>query len=238
MIAGESGGTSPLGEIWYSEADTPLGPWAYGRKILTHDRYSFYNPKQHPMLSKKKGQILFFEGTYSHLFSGNDTPTPRYDYNQIMYKLDLLNPKLILPVPVYCQRSNSATHTFGTFREHSADHLPFFAFDRSCSNTIALFETSQGRLQPSVLSDNKPHPDRSANQPRFHAFPIESKNVPPAVTLLYEYTHQTKSTYYYSTQPQSPEPDSFNPGTPLCYVWPTHSTFPLHAFFSTSFSDN
>ena len=25
MIAGESGGTSPLGEIWYSEADTPLG---------------------------------------------------------------------------------------------------------------------------------------------------------------------------------------------------------------------
>lgn len=238
MIAGESGGTSPLGEIWYSEADTPLGPWAYGRKILTHDRYSFYNPKQHPMLSKKKGQLLFFEGTYSHLFSGNDTPTPRYDYNQIMYKLDLLDPKLILPVPIYCQRSNSATHTFGTFRKHSADHLPFFAFDRSCSNTVAFFETSQGRLQPLVPSDNKPHPNRSANQPRFHAFPIERKNVPPAVTLLYEYTHQTKSTYYYSTQPQPPEPDGFNPGTPLCYVWPTHSTFPLHAFFSISFSDN
>src|SRR5262249_48634106 len=53
MIAVESGGTSLLGEVWYAEADTPVGPWAYAVKVVTHDRYSFYNPKQHPFFDKE-----------------------------------------------------------------------------------------------------------------------------------------------------------------------------------------
>src|SRR5947209_632238 len=101
MIAVEAGGTSMLGEVWYAEADTPLGPWAYARKIATHDKYSFYNPKQHPEFDKDGGRVIFFEGTYSATFSGNPDPTPRYDYNQVMYKLDLSDPRLNLPVPVY-----------------------------------------------------------------------------------------------------------------------------------------
>jgi hypothetical protein len=96
MIAVESGGTSPLGEVWFAEADTPTGPWVYAKKIVTHDQYSFYNPKQHPQFDKDNGRIIFFEGTYTALFSGNKTPTPRYDYNQIMYKLDLGDPRLVL----------------------------------------------------------------------------------------------------------------------------------------------
>ncbi len=49
MIAVEAWGTtSRLGEIWYAEADTPLGPWVYARKVVSHDRYSCYNPKQDP----------------------------------------------------------------------------------------------------------------------------------------------------------------------------------------------
>src|SRR4028118_1191356 len=83
MIAGELFGTSMLGEVWFAEADTPLGPWAYARKVVTHDKYSFYNPKQHPMLAKQGGRTTFFEGTYTASFSGNTDPTPRYDYNQI-----------------------------------------------------------------------------------------------------------------------------------------------------------
>ena len=74
MIAVESfGSTSFLGEVWYAEADTPLGPWVYARKIVTHDKYSFYNPKQHPMFDKDGGRIIFFEGTYTTTFSGNPT---------------------------------------------------------------------------------------------------------------------------------------------------------------------
>src|SRR5262249_21700471 len=47
MIAVESfGSTSFLGEVWFAEADTPLGPWVFARKIVSHEKYSFYNPKQ------------------------------------------------------------------------------------------------------------------------------------------------------------------------------------------------
>ena len=75
MITVESfGSTSMLGEIWYAEADTPLGPWVYARKVVTHDKYSFYNPKQHPMFDKDGGRIIFFEGTYTTTFSGNHRP--------------------------------------------------------------------------------------------------------------------------------------------------------------------
>ena len=70
-----------------------LGPWVYALKVVTHDRYSFYNPKQHPMFDKEGGRFIFFEGTYTHTFSGNADATPRYDYNQIMYRLDLDDPR-------------------------------------------------------------------------------------------------------------------------------------------------
>jgi hypothetical protein len=92
MIVSEAGGTSYLGETWYAEAESPVGPWKDAVKIVTHERYSFYNPKQHPMFAN--GRYLYFEGTYTHTFSGNPEMTPRYDYNQIMYKLDLDDPRL------------------------------------------------------------------------------------------------------------------------------------------------
>ncbi|GEM_PF-76679 len=101
MIFCEIGGSSFLGEIWYAEADRLLGPWGYARKIVTHDRYSFYNPKHHPMFDREGGRIIYFEGTYTAAFSGNSERTPWYEYNQIMYRLDLTDTRLVLPVPVY-----------------------------------------------------------------------------------------------------------------------------------------
>ncbi|MCS7304110.1 MAG: DUF4185 domain-containing protein [Thermoguttaceae bacterium] len=95
LIGVQQGGNSSfLGEVWYAEADNPVGPWRRAVKIVTHDRYSFYNPVHHDFLDQQGGRIIFFEGTYSHSFSGNPTPTPRYDYNQIMYRLDLADPRL------------------------------------------------------------------------------------------------------------------------------------------------
>lgn len=94
MIGLENFGSSLLGEIWYAEADRPEGPWSPAVKIVTHDKYSFYNPKHHAMLDQRGGQKIYFEGTYTHTFSGNPDPTPRYDYNQIMYMLDLSDRRL------------------------------------------------------------------------------------------------------------------------------------------------
>jgi hypothetical protein len=61
---------------------------------VTHDKYSFYNPTQHAFFDEAGGRVIYFEGTYTHTFSGHPVPTPRYDYNQIMYRLDLSDPRL------------------------------------------------------------------------------------------------------------------------------------------------
>jgi hypothetical protein len=101
MIAVEQyGKPSFLGEVWYAEADKPTGPWRYAVKVASHDRMSFYNPKQHPMFEKDGGKTIYFEGTYTHDFSSNPETTPRYEYNQVMYRLDLSDARVALPRPV------------------------------------------------------------------------------------------------------------------------------------------
>jgi len=83
------GQPSLLGEIWYAESDHPQGPWEDAIKVVTHENYTFYNPRLHPELTNPDSPTLLFEGTYTKEFSGNAVPTPRYDYNQILYRLDL-----------------------------------------------------------------------------------------------------------------------------------------------------
>lgn len=88
------GKPSFLGEIWYAEADSPTGPWQNTVKVVTHSNYTFYNPRLHPELTAADSPVLLFEGTYSALFADHAVPTARYDYNQIMYRLDLDDPRL------------------------------------------------------------------------------------------------------------------------------------------------
>ncbi|MDZ4405829.1 hypothetical protein [Prosthecobacter sp.] len=88
------GKPSVFGELWYAETDAPTGPWGPAVKILTHDNYTFYNPRIHPEFTPDGSPVLFFEGTYTKEFAKHAHPTPRYDYNQILYRLDLDDPKL------------------------------------------------------------------------------------------------------------------------------------------------
>ncbi|MGB7343228.1 MAG: hypothetical protein WBD20_03390 [Pirellulaceae bacterium] len=83
------GKSSQLGEIWYAEADQPTGPWQDAIHVVTHDQYSFYNPQLHPEFTVAGSPILLFEATYTKTFSKTMAPTPRHDYNQILYRLDL-----------------------------------------------------------------------------------------------------------------------------------------------------
>jgi hypothetical protein len=83
------GKPSVFGELWYAEANAPMGPWGPAIKVLTHENYTFYNPRLHPEFTAADSPILLFEGTYTMQFADKPAPTPRYDYNQILYRLDL-----------------------------------------------------------------------------------------------------------------------------------------------------
>jgi hypothetical protein len=89
------GTSSNLGEIWYAEADAPTGPWGSAVKVLSHDNYSFYNPVLHPEFTSGNSPVLIFEGTYTAEFANRPQITPKYNYNQILYRLDLDDSRLL-----------------------------------------------------------------------------------------------------------------------------------------------
>lgn len=103
LIGGEYEGASPLGEIWYAEANAPEGPWKAARKIASHakknENMDLYNPVMHPYFNQKGGQVIYFEGTFTNSFSGTKHQIPLYEYNQLMYRLDLADPRMKLPEP-------------------------------------------------------------------------------------------------------------------------------------------
>lgn len=90
----KGGRPSTFGEVWYAEAPNPTGPWSPAIKVLTHDNYTFYNPRVQSELTAGDSPILLFEGTYTAEFADHAPPTPRWNYNQVMYRLDLDDPKL------------------------------------------------------------------------------------------------------------------------------------------------
>lgn len=83
------GKTSPLGEIWYAEAVSPVGPWGPAVKILSHTNYTFYNPRIHAAWLREDSPVLCFEGTFTREFADRPTAVARHDYNQVLYRLDL-----------------------------------------------------------------------------------------------------------------------------------------------------
>jgi hypothetical protein len=93
------GKPSAFGEIWFAEANSPLGPWNGAVKILSHDNYTFYNPVIQTELTPADAKFILFEGTYTAEFADHAQPTPRYNYNQVLYRLDLDDTKLARPKP-------------------------------------------------------------------------------------------------------------------------------------------
>lgn len=81
------GKSSPLGEIWLSTADSPMGEWSPAVPIVTHTNYTFYNPMIHSEWLRDDQPWIYFEGTYTAEFANKPERTPRYDYNQILYRV-------------------------------------------------------------------------------------------------------------------------------------------------------
>jgi hypothetical protein len=83
------GKDSMLGEVWYSESTALEGPYTQAIQVATHSQQSYYNVCHHPFWDRDGGKTIYFEGTFTSDFSGNPYKTPRYNYNQILYRLDL-----------------------------------------------------------------------------------------------------------------------------------------------------
>ena len=186
-----------LGETWAAAADTPMGPWVWASQVVTHDDYSSYNPRQHPQFDDEDGRVVYFDGTYSHTFSNAQRPTPRYDYNPVMYRLDL--DRLTLPVPVY----GEGLWTRASLPE-GGDRLPpaFFALDRERADTVPLHWTGPDcaprRLEP-----------RGRGELAFWA--LEGGDASPQLAPLH--AHPTPDGgRRYSLDPA--------PGEPVGWVWP------------------
>ena len=210
MVISQSFGSSMLGEIWFAEAARPEGPWVYARKIVTHDDYSFYNPKQHPYFAKDGGRILFFEATYTSTFSGNKHPTPLYDYNQVMYRLQLDDPRLNLPTPIY-ERVDNDGSTWSTVRY--GDAAPrFFALPKPAEGTIPVgWDEATGRLVRLA----------KAADALFHAATDPAALGMDYLLPLQEWTrvHQGQTIYSYGTKPPA-NGEWQRSDKPLGHVWP------------------
>jgi len=216
----EHGGSSSLlGEVWYAEADELTGPWVYAVKVATHDKYTFYNPKLHPHFDQENGRVLFFEGTYTNTFSGNIDQTPRYDYNQMMYKLDLADERTALPAAVYQpikDGNGPPTAEFVTRaqRDKEAKYtVPFFAFDRNVAGSVpVVLEETRARVGPVVKpGDRAPNPG-----PMFYALRVDGV-APRGTALLYEFTGEGGSS---TLALEGAKPAGMKRAErPLCRVW-------------------
>ncbi|HMI90234.1 MAG TPA: hypothetical protein VK509_02670, partial [Polyangiales bacterium] len=225
-IVPQIGGTSShMGEIWYAEGDTPMGPWVYTRKVVTHDDYTFYNPRQHPFFDQQGGRRIYFEGTYVTTFaSAAAEPTPRYDYNQVMYRLDLDDPRLVLPVPIY-QRGTAPFELVtkqALSPEDPALRPAFFAPDRPAPGLIAL-AWSGAACNPRTLLASEPAD--AATPAAFYALPSSTapSELPAGAQPLYAYRAGTGAgagQLAYATESAAPA-DYGRDGDPLAYVWPS-----------------
>lgn len=228
MIAVESfGSTSSLGEVWYSEADTPVGPWVYAKKIVTHDRYSFYNPKQHPAFDQDNGRIIYFEGTYTTTFSGNLDPTPRYDYNQIMYQLDLSDRRLALPVAVYAgllrpgMPARLTVQTAGTDRQLNVPQaVAFFAPDREGIASLPVYEQYDPKWGQALhVGSSVRRADPSEARPLFYVLPVDVKEYTSSTVPLYEHNQEGGKGRLYSTSSRGPNGQPRSASKVLGRVW-------------------
>lgn len=211
MITAQVGGTSYLGEIWYAEAEAPTGPWIYARKVVTHDKYSFYNPRHHPLFDQQGGRRIFFEGTYTEMFSGNTNPTPRYEYNQIMYSLDLADERLSLPLPV--------GETWVEDRQRLKLGLPsagrsiaFLALDRSVRNSVpvAARPDAQGELTFTI--------DRAGGDGiAFYALAVDA--APETTVALYDWVNPATRRHFLGVEGRAGPKDYVRAAQPLCRVW-------------------
>jgi hypothetical protein len=203
----------------------------YAKKVITHDRYSFYNITQHPFFDQDGGRLIYFEGTYTDSFSNPPDITPRYNYNQIMYRLALDDPRLFLPVPVYRAR-NADGEAHYLLREgvdaqnawKKVEETVFFAFppNRTREGLIPIYETMDDKApQGGIILQRELPAGKTNQQPLFYALPVTDgrKEVSSFGVPLYEYRRGGSGARFYSTRPDLENKTIKRNAQPICRVW-------------------
>jgi len=163
--------------------------------------------------------VIFFEGTYTHSFSGNPEQTPRYDYNQVLYKLDLDDPRLALPVPVYALPGPEGVDRFGRALGVPTGHglrAAFFAPGRPRPGAVPVYDFGRDEGHRS-LHVGKP-PDARAVM-LFFALPADTTPAPAGTVPLYEFVHSDGKRRAYATDKEWSRPGFRRSERPLCLVW-------------------
>lgn len=162
-----------IGTVWYGESDSPTGPWHYLRKIAEHDK-NYYNVVHHPFFDQENGRVIYFEGTYTNSFVPDKNITPRYEYNQLMYRLSLDHPQIYLPVAVYQYRAQNGNASLGPremlVNDNAMDQRPSVAFlayqaDRALPGMIPIYQTAEND-QPRLSLE-------ASGEAVFYALPAE-----------------------------------------------------------------
>lgn len=235
MIFSRIAPSSPVEEVWYSEADSPLGPWVYARKVTDHDNTSCYLPNQHRPFDQNGGRTVYFECTFANLVTGSK-PKPGYNYNQMMYKLNLNDTRLYLPVSVYHYQDRQGSHRYDTLKGLEGDTasalgriagvdgdsiaenapIPFFALpvDRAREQSVPVWEerTRQGiRL---ILRETT-----RADSPVFYALPPDVSSGNPSVVSIYEYENTENGRFIYSPPQYAPSGPWVRSTDPVFQAW-------------------
>lgn len=216
----------PMGDLYHAEADTPMGPWVYAQRVIEHPGYTFYNPFHHPEFDQDGGRVIFLEATYVDSFTTpKPVPTPRYNYNQVMYRLALDDPRLTVPVAFY-----QVEGEFLTNRELSEEGdgliASFFAYDRPAEAALPV-AWSGAACEPRTL-ELSPDPK---SRPLFYAFPPDATPSSHHVAL-YEYRHPDGRRVYDTEDADLPEFE--RQAAPLAYVWknPVRVKLPVRAYLA------
>lgn len=79
------------GEIYYAESAELTSGWSNATLVITHAQsgMSCYNPLQLPMYDDDSKGRIYITCTFVNSFSGVVHKQPRYDYNNVVFALDL-----------------------------------------------------------------------------------------------------------------------------------------------------
>ena len=212
-----------VGGVWYFEGDTPTGPWTYGRKIVAHNNYDFYNVGQHPLFDQDGGRLIYFEGTYTTGFSSNTNKTPLYDYNQVMYRLSLDDKRMSLPAPVYLVKNKylMRDEMIKSEQWEKLVSIPFYAIPPSYHHDHYIPVYMHPSKKGEILSVT---PGKVSERPVFYAMSADSGYVAgKSIVPLYEY-RKSNGGIFYSTDAPPVGISATHSEKPVCLVWQNPSS--------------